>query len=331
MVDAVIFDEMGGPEVLKFMSKDAVRPDRGEAVVAMRTIGLNRSDAAFRSGKYLVQPTLPCGLGVEGAGVVTALGPDVSGLAVGDRVSILPAFAQGGRYATYMSEGVFPVESLLPVPVGLDDIGASSLWVSYLTAWGAMVELGAVGTGDHVLISAASSSVGLAAIRIANLVGAVPIATTRTRAKADALSKAGAAHILVSDEQDIPAAVLDITGAAGLRLAFDPIAGPFAESLVPCMAEEGIIFIYGGLSNQPTMFDRRPILAKGLSLTGYTVGQILKHPDRMQRGRAFVEDAVASGDIAPHVDRVFPFSEVVDAHRYMEANGHVGKIVMTLA
>lgn len=330
MSTEVIFNEIGGPEVLQLVDKPAPAPGAGEVLVEMRSIGMNRSDVAFRSGKYLIKANVPCSLGVEGMGIVAALGDGTSRFNVGDRVSILPAFPQGGRYATYLSEGVFPVDSLIPVPEKLDDVGASAIWVSALTAWGALVELGRLGKGDYVLISAATGSVGLAAIQVARSVGAVPIATTRTSAKAQPLKDAGAAHVVVSDEQDVPTTVRQIVGDQGLRMAFDPIAGPFAESLVPCMRNEGIIFIYGGLSDQPMQFDRRPILSKGLSLAGYNVGQILTRPDRLERGRAFVEAGLASGTLSPFISKVFSLKDVVDAHRYMESNSHIGKLVLTV-
>jgi NADPH:quinone reductase-like Zn-dependent oxidoreductase len=331
MAIAVIFNKIGGPEVLQLVDRGEAIPGDGEVLVEMRAVGVNRADVAFRTGKYLVKPTPPCGLGVEGAGIIAALGAGVSHLNIGDRVCILPSFLQGGRYATYLTRGVFPASSLIPAPEKLDDIGASAIWVSFLTSWGALVELGGLGRGDYVLISAASSSVGLAAIQVASILGAIPIATTRTNTKAQALRDVGAAHVIVSEEENVPATVQKIVGTQGLRLAFDPIAGPFAESLVPCMREEGTIFIYGGLSDQPTLFDRRPILAKELSLTGYTVGQILKRPDRLKRGRAFVEAGLTSGRLSPVISRVFSLEDVVDAHRYMEKNSHIGKIVLKTA
>ena len=331
MAQSVIFTDMGGPEVLRLVDVPPLAsPVAGEVLVEMRSIGVNRSDAAFRTGKYLIKPNMPCSLGIEGAGIVRAVGEGVSSVAAGQRVSILPAFPQGGKYATYATHALFPASSLIAAPDFLNDVEASATWVSYLTPWGAMVELGGLGKRDFVLISAASSSVGLAAIQIANSVGAIPIATTRTRAKADALLAAGAAQVIASEEQDVAAAVRKITGDKGLQMAFDAIAGPFAEALVPCMAEEGIIFFYGGLSDQPTQFDRRLIIGRVISFTGYTVGQMLKYPDRLARGRDFVIANLGNGTFTPAVDRVFPLDEVVEAHRYMETNAQMGKIVLTV-
>lgn len=327
MAKAICFERTGDPDVLEIVDRPTPEPGAGEAVIDMHAIGLNRADALFRSGKYLIQPTPPSGLGIEGAGVIRAIGANDHGLTAGQRVSILPAFPQGGRYATYAEQALVPAASLVVIPPSLDDIGGAALWTAYLTAWGGMVERGGLGRGDFVLISAAASSVGLAAIAVATAVGAVPIATTRQRGKVEALHRAGAPHVIVADE-DVPAAIRRITGNVGLRLAFDPIAGRFAESLVPCMAEEGRIIFYGGLSDELTQFDRRASIGKGLSFTGFIVRQIIGYPERLQRGIAFVLSNLAAGTIDPHIDRVFAFEDVVEAHRYIETNQQIGKIVL---
>ncbi len=331
MTQNIVFDRIGGPDVLRLADMPLPEPGPGEVTVDLLAVGVNRSDVAFRSGKYLVQPKLPCGLGVEGAGIVNTVGPRVNGLAPGDRVSILPAFMPGGRYATYARSGVFPADCLIGLPDSVDNLTGSAIWVSYLTAWGALVEIGGIQPGDFVLISAASSSVGLSAIQIVNAVGAIPIATTRTGAKVSALEGAGAVHVIATEEQDVETSIRAITGDKGLTLAFDAIAGRFAERLVPCMAEEGTIVFYGGLSDEPTLFDRRPIIRKGISFTGFTVWQILRRPDRRERGQRFVEAGLANGTLNPVIDRVFRFQDVEDAHRYMESNTQFGKILLEIS
>ena len=180
-----------------------------------------------------------------------------------------------------------------------------------------------------MLISAASSSVGLSAIQIANAVGATPIATTRSSEDRRTPS-GGGSPVIASEEQDIPEAIRAITGDKGLRLAFDAIAGPFAESLVPCMADEGTIFFYGGLSDQPTMSTARRSSARGSASPAIPSGRILRHADRRERGRSFVLTGLADGTLTPVIDRIFPFEEAVEAHRYMESNEQFGKIVMAV-
>lgn len=331
MRQVVEIGQIGEADVLNLVDRpDCPPPSAGEVLVDMRAVGMNRADVAFRSGHYLVQPNPPCGLGVEGSGVVRAVGDGVSRFEIGQRVCILPAFQQGSAYATYLTAGLFPAAGLIEAPDELDDIEAAALWVSTLTAWGALIELAHLGSGDFVLISAASSSVGLAAIEIARAVGAISIATTRNPAKEAELLAAGASHVVVCDHSNVTRKVRDILGTAGLKVAFDPIAGRFSEALVPCMAEEGIIFIYGGLSDEPTQFDRRPMISKGISLRGYVLRQVMARPDRLERGRTFVLDHLRNGALAPRVNRSFPLADVVEAHRYMESNAQFGKIVLTI-
>jgi NADPH:quinone reductase-like Zn-dependent oxidoreductase len=328
MAQIVRFHETGDAEVLRIEEVARPEPGHGEVGVEIKSIGVNRSDVAFRQGKYLIKPVLPCGLGVEGAGVIYGLGPEVTGFDVGQRVSILPGFAQGGRHATYGTHGTFPASSVIHIPNSVDDITASAIWVSFLTAWGALSEIGRIRAGDFVAISAASSSVGLAAIQTAGLLGGIPIGITRSDTKAAALRSAGAKHVVTSDTMDVAASLSAISGDKGVKIAFDPIAGPFTNALVPAMADEGLLITYGGLSDQPTMLDRQAMLRKGLSFVGYTMGQILRNPDRFERGRNFILQNMSIGALSPSIDRIFPLEEAVEAHRYMEANGHIGKIVI---
>jgi NADPH:quinone reductase-like Zn-dependent oxidoreductase len=132
--------------------------------------------------------------------------------------------------------------------------------MQYLTAWGALVDIGKLSSGDAVIITAASSSVGIAAIQIANMLGAVPIATTRTSSKKAALRDAGAAHVIATEEQDLVAEVKRMTDGKGARIVFDSVAGPQVETLAQAMAREGILFVYGFLSGKPTPFPMSPVM-----------------------------------------------------------------------
>lgn len=201
--------------------------------------------------------------------------------------------------------------------------------MQYFTALG-IIEAGHAGVGDYVIIRAASSSVGVAAIQLANWAGAVPIATTRNGAKAAALQQQGAKHVIATETMDLVAEVHRITGGKGARVIFDPIGGPDVDQLAQAAAEEGIIFIYGGLSGKPTPFPHWPAALKSLSLRGWVSSTIWNHPERFERNRQLILQGLASGHLRPVIARTFPLAQIADAHRYMELNQHVGKIVVTV-
>jgi NADPH:quinone reductase-like Zn-dependent oxidoreductase len=174
--------------------------------------------------------------------------------------------------------------------------------------------------------------VGLAAIQIANHVGAVPIAVTRTAVKDAALRTAGAAHVIVTEKQNLEAEVLRITGGQGAKVAFDPIAGPIVASLAAAMAPGGWLILYGNLSGQAqnTVFPFGPSALKGFGMRGYLVFEIIHDPQRFERARLFVEGGLRESWLAPKIAKTFPFDQIVDAHRYLEANEQVGKVVVTV-
>jgi NADPH:quinone reductase-like Zn-dependent oxidoreductase len=320
--------ELGGPEVLRFEDVELGEPGPAEARVRIEAIGLNRSEAMFRAGRYPVKPPLPCLIGYEACGIVTALGGQVSGFAVGDRVSILPRFSLG-TYGVWGEEAIVPAFALEPAPPGLSPAQAASVWMQYLTAY-AIIEVAQAGIGDFVIIRAASSSVGLAAIQLANWAGAIPIAATRTSAKAEALKAHGAAHVIATDEVDLVADVMRITDGKGARIVFDPVGGPYVETLTSAMAERGIIFIYGGLSEQPTPYPHWNMAFKGLSLRGWVASEIWNHPHRYAAAKAHILQGLALGKLQPVIAASFPFSDIAEANRFLESNQQIGKVIVTL-
>ncbi len=325
----VRFHRTGGPEVLQIDELDIGRPNAGEIRIRVRALGLNRAEAMFRSGAYLENPNLPAKLGYEASGEIEALGEGISGFAVGDKVSTIPSFSMN-QYGVYGEAAIVPAHCVTKYPEKLSWSEAAAIWMQFLTAYGALVEIGGVAKGEAVLITAASSSVGIAAIQIANSLGAVSIAATRTGAKRDALLKAGAQHVIATGQQDIAKEVMRVTGGKGARIAFDPVAGRGIEVLAAAMASGGTIFIYGALANEPTPLPLFPALAKNLNLRGYTLFSIVDKPQTLERGKRFVIDGLASGRLRPLIDRSFPLQEIVAAHRYLESNQQVGKIVVTV-
>jgi NADPH:quinone reductase-like Zn-dependent oxidoreductase len=184
MPKIVRFHEVGDASVLKLEELPKPQPGEGEVLLKVEAIGLNRAEVMFRSGKYIDTPSFPSLLGYEAAGVIELVGPGVTELKPGDRVSSIPAFSMA-KYGTYGEYAVLPASALAPYPQNLSPVEGASIWMQYITAYG-VIEYGGLKKGQHFLVTAAASSVGLAAIQIAKLVGATSIATTRNKAKAKA-------------------------------------------------------------------------------------------------------------------------------------------------
>ncbi len=328
MTLVVRMHQQGGPDVLTLEDLTLPAPAAGEVKVRIEAIGLNRSEALFRSGRYPIKPPLPCFVGYEAAGVVEAVGPGVSGFAAGDRVCVLPNFRLGD-YGVYGEQAIVPASSLIATPPGLSPEQAAAVWMQYFTAW-AIVEAGKAGVGDAVLIPAASSSVGLAAIQIANWVGATPIALTRSSAKADALRAQGARHVIATTEVDLAAEVKRITGGRGAQVAFDPVGGPYVGTLADAMGDDGTIIIYGSLSGEATPYPHWPAAMKSLSLRGWVASYIWSHPQRFERVSRLIRQGLAEGHLNPVIAKTFPLREIAAAHAYLESNAQVGKVVVSV-
>jgi NADPH:quinone reductase-like Zn-dependent oxidoreductase len=331
MTKVVRFHEFGGPEVLRFESLEVAEPGAGEVRVRVEAIGLNRAEAAFRSGRYIEKAQLPARLGYEAAGVIEALGEGVNGHSIGEPVCVMPAFSMN-KYGVYAERAIVPASALLKRPAGLGTKESASIWMQYLTAYGALIDISKIGSGDALIITAASSSVGLASIQIANHVGAVPIAVTRTPAKEAALHKAGAAHVIVTENQNLETEVQRITGGKGAKVAFDPIGGPIVASLAAVMAPRGWLILYGNLSGQAqnTVFPFGPSAMKGFAMRGYLVFEIIHDPQRFELARLFIEEGLRAGWLRPIIAKTFSFDQMVEAHRYLEANEQIGKVVVTV-
>ncbi len=329
MARIVRFHRLGGPEVLQIDSLEAPAPGAGEVRINVKALGLNRAEAMFRSGQYLEQPVFPSKLGYEAAGVVESVGPGVEGFQPGDAVSTIPAFSQG-QYGVYGDVAVVPAFATARHPAVLSWTEAAALWMQYLTAYGALIDIAGLTSGDTLLIPAASSSVGIAAIQIANLVGATPVALTRKDDKREALLELGAAHVIVTETQDIAAEVRSLAGGKGARVVFDPVGGSTIARLTAAMAERGILFLYGALSPEPTPVPLMDVLGKSLTIRGYLLFEITSDPARLERGKEWVVDGIAAGKLKPVLAKTFTLDEIVEAHRYLESNRQIGKIVVVV-
>lgn len=327
MPRVVMFDEFGGPDVMHVVEEPVVEPAAGEVRVRIEAFSVNPLDQMMRSGTSPAPVPLPrARLGVEGTGVVDALGPEVTGLEVGDPVVLtaVPDASVRGSYAEYTT---VPASRVIARPDGLGVTEAAAIWVAYSTAYGALFEKAGMRPGDHVLISAASGGVGRAAMQIANQIGAVPIAVTRHSAKKDDLLAAGAAAVIATDHMDVAEAVRHHTGGTGADIVLDVVMGPGQQDLLAATRPGGTLVAAGFLDPRPTPFPRRP----QLTIISYGSFEHTLDAVVVRRMAAFLNAGVRLGALRPAIDKVFTLDDVVDAHRHLEKGLHAGKkIVVTV-
>jgi NADPH:quinone reductase-like Zn-dependent oxidoreductase len=328
-VKIVRFHKTGPAEVLQFDELPLLEPGPGEVRLGVKALGLNRAEVMFRNGQYLETPVLPAKNGYEAAGVIDAVGEGVDSSWIGKTVSTVPGTFKLSDHGVYGEVAVVPLKAIAEYPASLSYEQGASIWMQYLTAYGALIWLAKIAKGDFVVITAASSSVGIAAIEMVKAEGAISIAVTRSAAKKAQLLTLGADHVIVTDEEDLVARVNEITAGKGARVVFDPIGGPILEPLAAATAYHGIILEYGALASEPTPFPLFTGLAKGLTIRAYTLFELTTDPV-FPKAKQYIFDHLASGAFKPLIDKTFPFAEIVAAHRYMESNAQVGKIVVTL-
>lgn len=329
MSKVITFNRTGGPEVLEFVDVQVPAPTAGEVQIRVHAIGINRAEIMYRNGQYVIELEFPARLGYEAAGVVQAVGENVDEFTIGDLVSVIPSF-MFNEYGMYGEVVNAPVHAIVKHPENLSFEEAAASWMMYVTAYGALVEYGNLQAGQNVVIRAASSSVGLAAIQIANMLGANPIALTRTSEKSEMLLKAGAAAVIATAELDMVAEINRTTDGVGAHIVFDPVGGPDVAKLTQVMAPQGMFFQYGALDSRDMLVPVFNILGKHLTLRGYELFEITTDSEKMARAKSFITEGLRAGKLKPVIDKTFPFEEIADAQRYMEANGQVGKIVVTV-
>lgn len=328
MAKVVRFKNIGGPEVLQIEELTLGAPRPGDVRIKVGAIGLNRVETMFRKGEMGI-PSLPSKIGYEAAGIVDAVGKDVTTVPIGARVATLPGLSME-EYGTYGDTIFYPANMLLPVPNNLSMNEAAAAWMQYLTAY-ALIGVGHLQKNDAVVITAASSSVGLAAIQIANAVGAIPIAITRDRAKADTLRKHGAKHVVATQNQnvvDTVDTVMSITNGQGARIVFDAVAGDGFAQLTEMAAQRGILLLYGALAGDVAPLPVHQTMLKNLTVRGFSLNDFMADESSKQAAIRYVCRGLETKELRPIIDRVFSLEEIAAAHRYLESNRQVGKVVV---
>lgn len=329
MPRVVQFEKNGGPEVLQLVDTAVTEPKANEVRIKVKALGLNRAEAMFRSGQYLEKANLPAKLGYEAAGTVDAVGAGVSHVKVGDAVSVVPGFSMN-QYGLYGEVVVAPAPLVVKHASNLSFEEAAATWMAYVTAFDGLIETAKLQAGEFVVIPAASSSVGIAAIQVANKLKAIPIALTRKSDKKDALLKAGAKYVVATEEQDLVAEINKITGGKGANVVYDPVGGATFAKLVEASAQGARLVLYGALATTPTEIPLLPLISKLPTITSSVIMTTSCDPKKLKVAIDFVNEGLSEGSLKPVIAKTFTLDQIVEAHKYLESNQQFGKIVVTV-
>ncbi len=326
----VRFNKAGDPSVLR-LENEIIRPLReNEVLIRVEAIGLNRAEVVFRRGDYFEKPHFPSKIGYEASGVIEQVGTNIRNFAIGDRVSTIPSFSMSS-YGVYGEKAVLPAYAVTRYPETLSPAQGASIWMPYLTAYGALVNIAHISHGHTLVVTAASSSVGVAALQLAKSSGARTIALTSSKEKSDFLYGNGADYVVDIYSDNVESLVLKHSGNAGANVVFDPIGGPLLQTLADLAAPGAIIFQYGALDSAPTPYPLHTCVAKGITIRGYTMFELAKNKDSLHKALTQLKRDFTTGTLKPQIDsRRFCLEDIVQAHEYMESNAQRGKIVVNV-
>jgi NADPH2:quinone reductase len=323
MSKAIRIYETGGPDVLRWEDYDPGQPATGEALVRHEAVGLNFIDVYHRSGTYPL-PALPAILGMEGAGIVEAVGEGVTEVAVGDRV----AYA-GLPPGAYAEARLIPAHRLVKVPDTISSQQAAAMMLQGMTARYLLRGCYAVKTGDTILIHAAAGGVGLIVCQWANHLGATVIGTVGSEAKAELARAHGCHHTILYNEEDFAERTREITGGKGVDVVYDSVGQATFMKSLDCLRPMGMMASFGQSSGMVPAFDPGLLSAKGsLFLTRPTLMTYTAERDALLAHARDLFEVVQSGAVKIEVQQTYPLSEVARAHQDLEARKTTGSTIL---
>jgi NADPH:quinone reductase len=318
---AIRIHHPGGPEALTYEDIPVPEPKAGEARVKIEAIGLNYIDVYQRTGLYPI-PT-PFTLGMEGAGVVDAIGDGVTEVKKGDRVAYAMIL---GSYAEY---AIVPAARLVPVPAGVEAKTAAGLMLQGMTAHYLTHSTYTLRPGDIALVHAAAGGVGLLLIQIAKMLGARVIGTVSTEAKAQLAKQAGAEDVILYTQTDFLAEVKKLTGGAGVHVVYDSVGATTFDKSLDCLRPRGYLALFGQSSGPVPPFDPGKLAAKGsLFLTRPTLAHYALDRAELLKRAGDLFDWTASDKLTLRIDKTFALGDAAEAHRQLEARKTTGKVVL---
>jgi NADPH2:quinone reductase len=320
MNHAIRVHENGGPEKLVWEEVPKPDPKPGEVLIAQKAVGLNYIDVYFRTGLYKA-PAMPVTIGMEGAGVVEAIGDGVTEFAVGDRVAYAGAL---GAYAEYRCA---PADKLVKIPEGISFEQAAAMMLQGMTAQFLVKRTYAVKQGETILVHAAAGGVGSILIQWAKHLGATVIGVVSTPEKAALIKSLGADHALLTSE-NIPARVKEITHGAMLPVVYDSVGKDTFITSLDCLAPRGLMISYGNASG-PVTTDLGVLAAKGsLYVTRPTLNTYTAKREDLVATAADLFAVVKSGAVKIAVNQTFPLKDAAEAHRALESRKTTGSTVL---
>jgi NADPH2:quinone reductase len=323
MPHAIRVHETGGPEVLKWEEVEVGEPGRGQIRIRQEAAGLNFIDVYHRTGLY-PQP-LPFTPGVEGAGVVDAVGPDVAGVKVGDRV------AYGGPVGGYAEVRLIDASRVVKLPDAISSEQAAAMMLQGMTAEMLLRRVYPVKSGDTVLVHAAAGGVGLIVCHWAKALGATVIGTVGSDEKAELVRAHGCDHPIVYTRQDFVAEVERITGGAKVPVVYDGVGRDTFMKSLDCLARRGVMVSFGNASGPVDAFPTLLLAQKGsLFLTRPTLYDYTLDPNDLQQSARELFDVVTSGKVKIEVGQRFALGEAAEAHRALEGRKTSGSTVLTI-
>lgn len=319
---AIVFDQTGGPEVLKLadVPKPEVRP--GMVLIKVHAIGVNFADVRFRQGLYVVKPKLPDTPGMEAAGVVEAVGDGVTGFKPGDRVAAFTVKS----YAEYCQA---PAPMVVPLPEGVSFVDGAAFPVQVMTAYHMLHTMDAVGPGRIVLVHSAAGGVGLVAVQLAKIAGARVFGTVSSDAKAPLVKDAGADAVIDYAAQNFADEALKLTNDRGVDLILDAVGKPTFEDGLRCLAPLGHLILYGRAGGPTDPLNVATLSAKSIKVSGFMVPTVTRNfPEKTKESAKRCFALMAEGRLKLHIGKTFPLAAAADAHRFLESRQSTGKLIL---
>lgn len=303
-------------------------PEEDEIRIKVDAFSLNYGDYELFANNYMFSMELPARFGDECSGVVDAVGEGVTNFKIGDKVSTIPWMNEG--YGVDGEFAIVPAKFAAHYPDNLSPEEASCIWVAYLTAYYALFEVAKIKANDFVLITAGSSSAGMAAMELCKMVGAKTIATSRTNKNRDFLYEIGYDHVIAQSDNNMSDSILDFSDGKGVRIIYDPIGGKIVQEYANGLAQNAIIFLYGGMDPNPTILPEIEMTQKAACFRPFSVYNHVYKKDSRERGIKFIYNALQRGYIKSYVEKVYSLNNFLEAFEdQLKSTIRRGKMVIS--